>query len=223
MNNSEINLEEYNKKSIEYWEGFFGGVTTNEIKYDDWLERFQNEINNCKTPIIDLGCGIGNDTKYLIEKGKEVIPCDFSPIAIQNINKNFPEIKKTEVFDMTEGLPFEDNYTELIIADLSIHYFIEKVTFFILDEIKRVLKPNGVLLFRVNSINDTNYGAGSGKEIEHHLYEVSIQNGSLKRFFDKEDIDRFFEGWKILYLNEDILRRFLPEKKLWTGAVQVIK
>lgn len=203
--------------------GFFGGVTTNEIKYDDWLERFQNEVNNCKTPIIDLGCGIGNDTKYLIEKGKEVIPCDFSPIAIQNINKNFPEIKRTEVFDMTEGLPFEDNYTELIIADLSIHYFVEEVTFYILDEIKRVLKPNGTLLFRVNSINDTNYGAGSGKEIEHHLYEVSIQNGSLKRFFDKEDIDKFFEGWKILYLNEDILRRFLPEKKLWTGAVQVIK
>ena len=223
MDNSEINLEEYNKKSIEYWEDFFGSVITDEIKYDDWLERFQNEVNNCKTPIIDLGCGIGNDTKYLIEKGKELIPCDFSPIAIQNINKNFPEIKRTEVFDMTKGLPFEDNYTELIIADLSIHYFIEKVTFFILEEIKRVLKPNGILLFRVNSINDTNYGAGSGREIEHHLYEVSIQNGSLKRFFDKEDIDKFFDRWKILYLNEDVLRRFLPEKKLWTGAVQVIK
>ena len=223
MDNSEINLEEYNKKSIEYWEDFFGSVITDEIKYDDWLERFQNEVNNCKTPIIDLGCGIGNDTKYLIEKGKEVIPCDFSPIAIQNINKNFPEIKRTEVFDMTKGLPFEEDYTELIIADLSIHYFIEKVTFYILEEIKRVLKPNGTLLFRVNSINDTNYGAGSGKEIEHHLYEVSIQNGSLKRFFDKEDINKFFDGWKILYLNEDILRRFLPEKKLWTGAVKVIK
>jgi 2-polyprenyl-3-methyl-5-hydroxy-6-metoxy-1,4-benzoquinol methylase len=77
MDNREINLEEFNKKSIEYWEDFFGSVTTNEIKYDDWLERFQNEINNCKTPIIDLGCGIGNDSKYLIEKGKEVIPCDF--------------------------------------------------------------------------------------------------------------------------------------------------
>ncbi len=223
MDNSKINLEEYNKKSLKHWEEFFDSVTNNEIKYDDWLERFQNEINNCKTPIIDLGCGIGNDTKYLIEKGKEVIPCDFSPIAIQNINKNFPEIKRTKVFDMTEGLPFEDNSTELIIADLSIHYFIEKVTFFILEEIKRVLKPNGTLLFRVNSINDTNYGAGFGKEIEHHLYEVSIQNGSLKRFFDKEDIDKFFDGWKILYLNEDILRRFLPEKKLWIGAVQVIK
>ena len=187
------------------------------------MERFQNEINDCKTPIIDLGAGTGNDTKYLIEKGKEVIPCDFSPIAIQNIKKTFPEIKRTEVFDMTEGLPFEDNYAELIIADLSIHYFIEKDTFYILEEIKRVLKPNGILLFRVNSINDINYGAGSGKEIEHHLYEVSIQNGSLKRSFDKEDLDKFFEGWKSLYLNEDILRRFLPEKKLWTGAMQVIK
>lgn len=186
MDNSEINLEEYNRKSIEYWEKFYGTISTDEIKYDDWLEKFQNEINNCKTPIIDLGCGLGNNTKYLIEKGKEVIPCDFSAIAIQNIKKNFPMIKTTKVFDMTKGLPFEDNYTELIIADLSIHYFLEKTTFYVLEEIKRVLKPNGTLLFRVNSINDTNYGAGSGKEIEHHLYEVSIQNGSLKRFLIKK-------------------------------------
>ena len=223
MDNSEINLEEYNRKSIEYWEKFYGTISTDEIKYDDWLEKFQNEINNCKTPIIDLGCGLGNNTKYLIEKGKEVIPCDFSAIAIQNIKKNFPMIKTTKVFDMTKGLPFDDNYTELIIADLSIHYFLEKTTFYVLEEIKRVLKPNGILLLRVNSINDTNFGAGSGKEIEHHLYEVSIQNGSMKRFFDKEDIDRFFVGWKIIYLNEDTLRRFLLEKKLWTGAVKVIK
>ena len=118
-----------------------------------------------KTPIIDLGCGSGNDTLYLIERGKKVIPCDYSKNAIENIKNNFPEIERAECFDMTKGLPFEDNLTDIIISDLSLHYFTEQKTFEILDEIKRVLKPNGLLFFRVNSINDVNYGAREEKKL----------------------------------------------------------
>jgi hypothetical protein len=36
----------------------------------------------------------------------------------------------------------------------------------ILKEISRVLMKDGILLCRVNSINDRNYGAGQGIEIE---------------------------------------------------------
>lgn len=61
---------------------------------------------------------------------------------------------------MTRGLPFENNFTDLIICDLSLHYFREKTTFEILEEIKRVLKPDGILLFKVNSVKDVNHGAG---------------------------------------------------------------
>ena len=42
---------------------------------------------------------------------------------------------------------FENNYTDLIIADLSLHYFSDKDTKRIIKEIKRVLKPNGYLFF----------------------------------------------------------------------------
>ena len=34
-------------------------------------------------------------------------------------------------------------------------------------EIKRILNKGGILLARVSSINDKNYGAGSGFEIEN--------------------------------------------------------
>lgn len=192
-----------------------------EIKYDDWLELFQSEIDNCKTPIIDLGCGSGNDTLYLIEKGKKAIPCDYSKNAIQNIKNNFPEVERAECFDMTKGLPFEDNFTNLIICDLSLHYFKEKTTFEILKELKRVLKPNGILLLRVNSIKDTNHGAGEGKEIEPHLYETI--DGRYKRFFDYEDVKRFFATWKKIYVHEETMGRYEKEKVLWKCAMKVKK
>ncbi|MBR0423580.1 MAG: class I SAM-dependent methyltransferase [Clostridia bacterium] len=203
------------------WNSIHSCYERNEIKYDNWLDLFQETIKNCWSPIIDLGCGCGNDTLYLIEKGKKVIPCDYSKSAIKNIQKNFKGIETAKCFDMSKGLPFEDNFTDLIICDLSLHYFTEKTTFKILGEIKRVLKPNGVLVFRVNSIKDVNHGAGKGKEIEPHLYETS--DGMYKRFFDLKDLEEFFESWEKLYINEETMGRYKTEKVLWKGAVRVKK
>ena len=122
---------------------------------------------------------------------------------------------------MTRGLPFEDNFTDLMICDLSLHYFRERTTFEVLEEIKRVLKPDGILLFRVNSVKDVNHGAGEGKEIEPHLYETS--DGRYKRFFNQEDIERFFKDWEALFIHEEIMGRYEKEKVLWRCAMKVRK
>lgn len=90
-----------------YWDTLHTSYERERIIYDDWLELFDRAIEQCKTPIIDLGCGSGNDTKYLIERGKKVIPCDYSTQAIENIKKNFPEVERTECFDMRNGLPLK--------------------------------------------------------------------------------------------------------------------
>ncbi len=209
------------EKANQRWNDIYSHYEREKIKYDDWLELFDRAIKKCKTPIIDLGCGSGNDTLYLLERGKTVIPCDYSKNAIESIKNNFPEIERAECFDMSKGLPFEDNFTDIIISDLSLHYFTEKKTFEILDEIKRVLKPNGLLFFRVNSVKDVNHGAGNGKEIEPHLYETD--DGRYKRFFDSEDIKKFFSNWENLYIHEEVMVRYEAEKVLWRGALKVNK
>lgn len=207
--------------SVNYWDKLHKDLDRNNIIVDDWLEKYDNIILNCNTPIIDLGCGSGNDTLYLINKNKKVISCDQSINAINNINKNFPEIMDTKCFNMLDGLPFKDNYSDLIIADLCLHYFREKDTIKILKEIKRVLKNNGKLLFRLNSINDINHGAGTGLEIQPHLYLTD--EGFLKRFFDQNDILYFFKDYEIEYLNEEVMTRYKLEKKLFNGCARVLK
>lgn len=219
-NNMVVTKYKQRNKAKEKWNNIHSNYERENIKYDDWLELFQRPIDNCKTPIIDLGCGSGNDTLYLVNRGKKVISCDYSRNAIQNIQKNFPEVERTECFDMTKGLPFEDNFTDIIISDLSLHYFTERKTFEILDEIKRVLKPEGILLFRVNSIKDINHGACQGKEIEHHLYK---NDGIYKRFFDAQDLEKLFTDWEKLYIHEESMGRYGLEKILWRGAVKVKK
>ncbi|MCR5118931.1 MAG: class I SAM-dependent methyltransferase [Lachnospiraceae bacterium] len=205
--------KEFLEKALEYWNGVHKPIERDAIPTDDWLELFDDIIEGCKTPVLDLGCGTGNDTLYLIEKGKQVISCDLSENAIANIKKNFPEVLEAKCFNMLEGLPFEDHAYELVIADLCLHYFSETDTHAVIAEIKRVLKPGGHLILRVNSVNDVNHGAGCGRELEPHLYVSSA--GTTKRFFNEEDIRYFFKDFEIEYLKEEIMSRYKLEKRLY--------
>ena len=147
-----------------------------------------------------------------------MIACDQSENAILNIQKNFPELKEAKCFNMLDGLPFENESFEIIIADLCLHYFSEADTKAILTEIKRLLTHGGHLIFRVNSVNDVNHGAGQGLEIEPHLFE--LESKEIKRFFDEADIRFFFQDFEIEFLNEEIMTRYQKPKPLYSVCVR---
>lgn len=209
------------KCSEVYWNKIHENYERNNIKVDNWLDSFETIISNCKGAVLDLGCGGGNDTLYLIEKGKRVIACDQSINAIKNIQKNFPEVAETKCFNMLDGLAFEDDSFEIVCADLCLHYFTEKDTDKILKEIQRVLRPEGHLFVRVNSVNDVNHGAGQGEEVEPHLYKTS--EGMLKRFFDEADVRRLFGDFEILFCEEQNMLRYKLEKRVYCVCLKVWK
>ena len=206
-------MNEVNKKNLEYWDKLHTHYERSEIACDNWLDSFEEIISKAKGPAIDLGCGSGNDTLYLLNKGKEVVPCDGSLNAIHNIRRNFPEVKDSICFDLLNAFPFCNNMTDLVVADLCLHYFKREDTIKILKEIRRVLVNDGNLLVRVNSINDVNHGAGNGLEVEEHLYITS--DGRYKRFFDPKDIYELFNMFKINYVKEETMKRYKLEKKLY--------
>lgn len=157
--------------------------------YDLWLDEYKNILeDNKKNEILDLGCGIGADTLYLIERGYNVLSCDFSNEALKSIKKNIPN-SKILYLDMMKRFPIKDNTYSLIIADLSLHYFDNETTIHIMSEIKRILKNNGILLSRVASVNDFNFGSGVGEQLERNYY---FEGDYTKRFFDSEDVNKYF-------------------------------
>lgn len=199
--------------SINYWDSIHKEYKRDEIKFDDWLNPYLDIIEKTKIPILDLGCGSGNNTLYLLNHNKEVIPCDQSINAIKNIKINFQEVKDARCFNMLDGMPFSDNSFEIVIADLCLHYFRDIDTKNILKEIRRILVNDGILLARLNSMNDINHGAGSGKEVEKHLFETDDYR--LKRFFTLEDISYFFKDFDLKEAKEETMTRYKLEKKLF--------
>ena len=194
----------------EYWDESHKTYSMGKITYDNWLDKYKDVLDKCKTKVLDLGCGVGNDTLYLTERGFKVIACDYSDVALKHLKEQLKSVE-TKWLDISTPLPFKDTTFDLVIADLSLHYFDGKTTIAIMKEIKRILKPNGHLLARVNSIADKNFGAGNGQKIEDNYYFVEGYN---KRFFSIEDAKKFFSYIGKTKIKEADMLRYREPKKV---------
>ena len=179
---------DHNRKALSMWNGW-SRSRHGKPAYDLWLDDYKKDLDRYKyTKFLDLGCGTGADTLYLIERGYKVISADYSKESINNINLNIPGGEGI-ILDMNERFCFDDNSFCIIIADICLHYFNEVKTIHVMNEIKRILKKDGLLIARVSSINDKYYGSGSGYEIEKRYYD----HGSYaQRYFNEEDLYKFF-------------------------------
>ena len=178
--------------------------------YDLWLDNYLPLLKEYKQEeILDLGCGGGCDSLYLTERGYKVLACDISKEALSNTKKYIPGIK-TKQMNLIEDFPFEDETYTLIIADLSIHYFSDQETIHIMEEIKRILKQNGILLARVHSTKNLNKETSLLEEVDKNLYR---RGEELRRYFDKKDVEKYFSIIGDITYQEKCMKRQDTEKE----------
>lgn len=209
------------ENSKEYWDnGYWQEIIKNkkiDFLQDKWMEKYSEEIKKVPSKeAIDLGCGIGADTKWLLDKGFDVISCDISEIALNKLKQSLPN-SKTRQINMKEKLPFQDNSIGLVNANLSIHYFNLETTIKIFNEIYRIIKPNGIFMGRVNSDKNESYQKESTKKIEENFY---YDYGRYFRLFNKEQFAILTKQWKTIILNENITVRQNKKKALWEFILQ---
>ena len=90
-----------------------------------------------KGKALDIACGIGRNTHYLVERGFVVDAVDLSDYALSQV-QNSKQINKIEV-DL-DSYNLQKNQYDLII---NINYLSRRL----LPQIKEALKPNGLLIF----------------------------------------------------------------------------
>lgn len=186
-----------------------------DLKNDTWLQQWLPLIRSraSNSPILELGCGSGADTSILVNDGHEVMAIDRSApdIAVAKIKA---PAAAYYCQDMRTGF-FPPQAVELgvVIASLSLHYFDWPETLMIVERIRSTLKIGGVLLCRVNSTNDHNYGASGHPEITKNYYLV---DGEPKRFFDRQTVEALFaSGWRTIAIEEKIIHKYEYPKSVW--------
>ena len=110
---------------------------------NDYLEKFCEEL----TPgarVLDLGCGPGVDTKKLSHRHFELYGFDLSQELLEIAKKQTPSANFLQG-SMLESLPYEDSYFDGIFAKASLLHIPKEKIDFVLNEIERVLKANGII------------------------------------------------------------------------------
>lgn len=123
----------YNENAQKYAES--SGIVHPEI-IDVFLSYMQGK------KILDLGCGVGQDSKYFFSKGYSVIGIDFSEEMLK-IAKSGSDIDF--ILQDMRNLQFEDGSFDGVWASSSLFTHLEKdERREVLQKISRILKPDGI-------------------------------------------------------------------------------
>ena len=98
--------------------------------------------------VLDVACGEGELSKYL--PTKDIIGIDNSETAIKLAIEN-KAVGQYLVMDM-QDLKFEENSFDVVTCSLSLFYFTKENIDKVLQEIRRVLKPNGRFVFSYKNL-----------------------------------------------------------------------
>ncbi|WP_204104714.1 MULTISPECIES: class I SAM-dependent methyltransferase [Spirulina sp. CCY15215] len=94
------------------------------------------------TDILDLCCGAGQVTRFLVGLSDRVTGLDASPKAIQRASENVPQANYIEAF--AEKMPFEDCTFDLVHVSAALHEMNPEQFQRILEEVYRILRPGGM-------------------------------------------------------------------------------
>jgi ubiquinone/menaquinone biosynthesis C-methylase UbiE len=110
------------------------------------MKLLPSELKNTK--VLDAGCAAGWYTQQLINLGAEVVATDISPEMVAATKRRIEDKAKILCLDLENNLPFEDESFDFIVSSLVLHYIKDWGKTF--SEFRRILKPNGKLLFSVH-------------------------------------------------------------------------
>lgn len=192
-----------------YWERTFsaGELHPDLGKADShWIDSLIQQAGiTVSGKALEIGSGLGFDTRYLLHAGCDVTALDLTIVALKKLRARYPAVKSVN-HALPAPLPFTDTAFDVVVAGLSLHYFKWDQTIAIVQEIRRIMRDDGVFVFRVNATGDVAYGYGQGVEVEPNLFAAA---GRYKRFFTDEACRSLFDAhWKVEALESMVITRY---------------
>lgn len=140
MTNKEITKIAHNAIAKQYYDEYKDDKT--DLEY---IDKF---LNMCKGKILDLGCGMGHYSKYIKNKGFEVVGIDFSKEMLKIAKENEPNVEfiESDICNLPENL--DKDFDGVLIAYVIQHLSKEETReCFIKLKERLIEKANLLILF----------------------------------------------------------------------------
>ena len=188
-----------------------------ELAYNIWANQYDTNKNRTRdldktctietlskykfSNVLELGCGTGKNTEWLLAHAQQIIGLDFSEEMLNKAKEKIVDTKVTfKKADLTQNWGVDNNFFDLITCSLTLEH-IENLDY-IFNQAYLKLKKNGLFFiselhpFKQYSGSKARYETEAGtKELEVYIHHVSeyineakkngLQLLELKEWFDE--------------------------------------
>ncbi len=178
MDKTEVAVGVFNKLAGLYQEKFM-----NVDLYTDTFDLFCSSVTKANATVLELACGPGNITKYLLKKRPDfnILGTDLAPNMIKLAQMNNPEA----VFRLMDcrDIGLMDEKYDGIMCGFGLPYLSKEEALKLVSDASRLLNHNGVLYL---STMEDDYGksglkkGSTGDEIFMHFHQADYLTGAIE-------------------------------------------
>ncbi len=163
-----------------------------------WIEGTDKYLSHFKpkASILDVGCGAGEKSKFLVKKGFEVTGIDFSEEMIKLAKEQVPTAKFF-VKDIKKSLDFGDSFDGVFAQAVLLHIPKNEVVD-VLKNITSPLKSNGYFYVAVKELRQ---GGKDEEIVKENDYGYDYER--FFSYFTLDELRKYVEGsgLKVIYEN----------------------
>ncbi len=172
-----------------------------------------------------LDCGAGGDQPPLslfASHGFETKGIEFNEKAANKANQYGKD--RNQVLNIVQGdmrtLDFPDASFDCVYSYNSVFHMMKVDVAKSVEELKRVLKPGGVLFVNFLSVDD--FRCGQGPHLGDHQYEQMDDEPVIHSYYGHQEADTYFSQMEVLYKEVRVLERIYEGDRIRQGFVDYI-
>jgi SAM-dependent methyltransferase len=153
--------------------------------------------------VLELGAGQGRDTLYLARRGFHVQALDYASEGVEAIEAKaaaagLADRVSVGLHDVRNRLPVADaavdaSYSHMLLCMGLTTPELERLV----ADLRRVLRPDGLVVYTVRTTEDAHYGAGLA-----HGDDMYEHGGFVVHFFDRELVEHLASAFELLDVTE---------------------
>lgn len=170
----------YDRVAGEYVRLIYGELSHKPLDRE-LLDRFAGRVRDLGQ-VLEIGCGPGHVARYLSERGVQITGLDLSPGMVEQARRLNPAI------DFVQGdmrsLPAADGALAGIVAFYSIIHIPRAEVTAVLRELRRALRPGGLLFMAFHIGKDTTHLDelwGHEVDVDFVFFEPEEMSGHLSQ------------------------------------------